>query len=114
VVLGVLVVVGAPGCKPPTAADPDQANRDLLTSTTWDSDPAYPDAMAIVVKFNSDGSSYLGGIEGRLTWSYDQGILTLVGPAGTFTTTPLDIGTDHVWFHYGPGLLHLKPLEVVP
>jgi hypothetical protein len=105
-----LVFALAASCQQPTS-DPDQPVRDLIESTTWDSDTVnFPtDAMQIVVRFNLDGTVYYKSTLGQMTWSYKNSVLTVIGPLGTFTTTNPDISASHFYFNYGPGLCHMKP-----
>jgi len=73
------------GCQQPTE-DPDAAVRELLSNKLWYPDPTVANNPATTLYLYSDGSAAITG-KRLYSWSYQDGVLTIVGPLGTETTT---------------------------
>ena len=98
-------------CKPPTT-DPDQAIREQLYGTTWIPDSSLNESNAPALHFYADGTVFEGGGH-KDTWTYKNGVFTIISLLGTETTSPLDITSSHLYINYAGSLVHLIPTPVL-
>lgn len=110
---GLVLLLGMmASCEQPTV-DPDEKYRDLLVSTPWGPDPAYPDdPPAPVLIFYRNGTTQIGsGFHG--TWAYDGGVLTMKRTEDGLTDETrrpeLVISTGKLHIQYVGVLRHLIP-----
>lgn len=113
VVLGLSALAAVLGCQTPTS-DPDAAARTLILSTTWVSDQSYDttDSSHFILRFVTGGNLYINGALETNSWSLKNGVLTVTGSLGTFTTASPDLSSTHLYLYYGSAtvLCHLVPL----